>query len=102
MTLKERYEASLETYWATGSKAAAAGAFIYPSTMRFSGRGNFMSIAPRNFPYYNTDPLTNSAVVNTLAWVQRNFGQARLQLEREKMVRAKSRRKRSPSIRSLT
>ena len=89
MTLKERYEASLETYWATGSKAAAAGAFIYPSTMRFSGRGNFMSIAPRNFPYYNTDPLTNSAVVNTLAWVQRNFGQARLQLEREKMVKGK-------------
>ena len=89
MTLKERFQTSLETYWATGSKAAAAGSFIYPSTMRFSGKGNFMSIAPRNFPYYNTDPLTNSAVVNTLAWVQRNFGQARLQLEQTKMVKGK-------------
>jgi HK97 family phage portal protein len=89
MSLKERFQTSLETYWATGSKAAAAGSFIYPSSMRFSGKGNFMSIAPRNFPYYNTEPLTNSAVVNTLAWIQRNFGQARLQLEQTKIVKGK-------------
>jgi HK97 family phage portal protein len=89
MALKDRIETSLEILHETGSKAAALGGFIFPSSMRFSGKGNFMSIAPRNFPYYNTDPLTNSAVVNTLAWVQRNFGQARLQLEREKMVKGK-------------
>lgn len=93
MALKDRIQRSIDAYLmtdrATGKKAAAMGAFLYPSSINFSGKGNFISIAPRNFPYYNTDPLTSSAVVNTLAWIQRNFTQARLQLEQTKIVKGK-------------
>ena len=62
---------------------AAVGAFKFPSNMTHGGSGgSFLSLAPRTFAYQNTDPLTNSAVVNTLDWVTRNFGQAELEVTR--------------------
>jgi HK97 family phage portal protein len=54
---------------------AASMAFRYPSNLTHRG-GSFLSMAPRTFPYENTDPIANSAVINTLAWIQRNFNQA--------------------------
>lgn len=64
-------------------KAAARG-FVYPNSMTWSGRGSWLSVAPRSFPYWNTDPMDNSAVVNTLAWITRNFGQAEFQVYRQR------------------
>lgn len=82
--LQRRVEAMLMTLAKTGSKAAAAGAFLYPSSMSWSGRqGGFLSIAPRNHPWRNIDPLDNSAVMNCLAWIFRNFGQGRLRTVKE-------------------
>jgi len=63
-------------------KAAARG-FVYPNSMTWSGRGSWLSVAPRSFPYWNTDPLENSAVVNGLAWITRNFGQAEFQVYKQ-------------------
>lgn len=83
-TKKQRAEAAATTLAQTGSLLKAAGAFVFPSTMQHSGRGGWLSIAPRNFPYQNTDPLSNSAVVNTLDWIKRNFGQAELGVYRQK------------------
>lgn len=83
-TRQQRAEAAAKTLQTTGSLLKAAGAFVFPSTMQHSGRGGWLSIAPRNFPYQNTDPLSNSAVVNTLAWITRNFGQAELSVYRQK------------------
>lgn len=75
----------LATLQQTGSKAAALGSFIYPSSMVWSGRGGggFISMAPRNHPWRNIDPLDNSAVMNCLAWICRNFGQGVLHTVRE-------------------
>jgi HK97 family phage portal protein len=84
VALQKRVEAALTTLQRTGSKAAAAGAFLYPSTMTWSGRGGFVSLAPRNQPWRNVDPLDNSAVMSCLAWVIRNFGQAMMRTVREK------------------
>lgn len=89
MALQTRIEKAIEALHATGSKAAAMGAFLYPSGYTFNGRGNFLSVAPRNFPYHNTDPLGNSAVVNTLGWVQANFPQAHVKLERKARKKGK-------------
>ena len=50
-------------------------AFRFPANLTHRG-GSFLSLAPRTFPYENTDPISNSAVINTLAWIQRNFPQA--------------------------
>lgn len=61
---------------------AASTAFRYPSNMTHRG-GSFLSMAPRTFPYENTDPIANSAVINTLAWIQRNFIQADFKVSRE-------------------
>jgi HK97 family phage portal protein len=61
---------------------AASTAFRYPSNMTHRG-GSFLSMAPRTFPYENTDPIANSAVINTLAWIQRNFIQAEFEVYRE-------------------
>ena len=61
---------------------AASTAFRYPSNMTHRG-GSFLSMAPRTFPYENTDPIANSAVINTLAWIQRNFIQANFEVYRE-------------------
>lgn len=63
-------------------KAAVSG-FRFPSTVTHAGTGSFLSIAPRTFPYWNTDPLSNSAVVNVLDWITRNFGQAELTVTRD-------------------
>lgn len=82
--IQQRVQALITTYLATGSKAAAMGAFVYPTSMTWSGsRGSFLSIAERNQPWRNTDPLENSAVMNCLAWIQRNFGQGHLRTVRE-------------------
>lgn len=56
---------------------AASTAFRFPSNLTHRA-GSFLSLAPRTFPYENTDPLGDSAVVNVLAWIQRNFTQAEL------------------------
>lgn len=56
---------------------AASTAFRFPSNLTHRA-GSFLSLAPRTFPYENTDPLGDSAVVNVLAWIQRNFTQADL------------------------
>ena len=56
---------------------AASTAFRFPSNLTHRA-GSFLSLAPRTFPYENTDPLGDSAVVNVLAWIQRNFPQAEL------------------------
>jgi HK97 family phage portal protein len=61
---------------------AASTAFRYPASMTHRG-GSFLSMAPRTFPYENTDPISNSAVINTLAWIQRNFVQADFEVFRE-------------------
>ena len=61
---------------------AASMAFRYPSNLTHRG-GSFLSMAPRTFPYENTDPIANSAVINTLAWIQRNFIQAEFEVYRE-------------------
>lgn len=83
--LQRRIEAWAQTLHATGSMAKAAASFIYPSTMTWSGRagGGFISMAPRNHPWRNIDPLDNSAVMNCIAWICRNFGQGVLQTVRE-------------------
>src|SRR5262249_37539486 len=83
---QRRIEAMLTTLQMTGSKAAAAGAFLYPSSMNWAGRGygSMLSIAPRNHPWRNIDPLDNSAVMACLSWVSRNFGQAELRTVRER------------------
>lgn len=83
-TRQQRAQAAANTLHQTGSLLKAAGAFVFPSSMSFSGRGGWLSIAPRNFPYQNTDPLSNSAVVNTLSWITRNFGQAEFCVARQK------------------
>ena len=56
---------------------AAGRAFQFPTRHTHRG-GAFVSIAPRTFPYENTDPISNSAVMNCLNWIQRNFIQAPL------------------------
>lgn len=101
INLQTRVEAAINTLRRTGSKAAAAGSFLFPSSMTWSGRGSYLSIAPRNFPYWQTDPLANSAVVNTLGWVQRNFGQARLQVARLKRDDTKEPIKNHPMVRLI-
>lgn len=52
------------------------GAFVHPASTSTGGLGSFLSLAPRNFAFQNTDPAENSAVFNTYAWIYRNFGQA--------------------------
>jgi len=61
---------------------AASIAFRFPSNLTHRA-GSFLSLAPRTFPYENTDPLGDSAVVNVLAWIQRNFVQAEFEVYRE-------------------
>jgi HK97 family phage portal protein len=61
---------------------AASTAFRFPSGITHRA-GSFLSLAPRTFPYENTDPLGDSAVVNVLAWIQRNFVQADFEVYRE-------------------
>lgn len=61
---------------------AASTAFRFPSNLTHRA-GSFLSLAPRTFPYENTDPLGDSAVVNVLAWIQRNFVQAEFEVYRE-------------------
>lgn len=56
---------------------AATKAFQFPTRHTHRG-GAFVSIAQRTFPYENTDPISNSAVMNCLSWIQRNFLQANL------------------------
>jgi HK97 family phage portal protein len=56
---------------------AASKAFQFPTRHTHRG-GAFVSIAQRTFPYENTDPISNSAVMNCLAWIQRNFIHASL------------------------
>lgn len=63
---------------------AGMRAMAYPNSMTWSGRGSWLSVANRNFPYWNTDPMDNSAVVNTLAWITRNFGQAEFEVYRQR------------------
>lgn len=84
LTKSQRAEAAAKTLQQTGSLLKAAGAFVFPSSMTFSGLGSWLSIAPRNFPYQNTDPLTNSAVVNVLGWITRNFGQGEFKVCKQK------------------
>ena len=83
-TKQQRIEAAAKTLHQTGSLLKAAGSFAFPSSMAFQGRSSWLSIAPRNFPYHQTDPLSNSAVVNTLGWITRNFGQAEFHVARQK------------------
>jgi len=52
-------------------------AFQFPTRHTHRG-GAFLSMAPRTFPYENTDPISNSAAMNCVAWIQRNFLQADL------------------------
>lgn len=61
---------------------AASTAFRFPAGITHRA-GSFLSLAPRTFPYENTDPLGDSAVVNVLAWIQRNFVQAEFEVYRE-------------------
>ena len=56
---------------------AASKAFQFPTRHTHRG-GAFVSIAQRTFPYENTDPISNSAVMNCLSWIQRNFIHASL------------------------
>lgn len=85
-TFKNRVEAALTTLYATGSKAAAIGSFVFPSSMSFaSSSGSFISLAPRtSLPYRSTDPVENSAVMAVLSWITRNFGQAEFQVAKQK------------------
>ena len=61
---------------------AASMAFRFPANLTHRA-GSFLSIAPRTFPYENTDPISNSAVINTLAWIQRNFLQGDFDVYRD-------------------
>src|SRR5262245_11958924 len=83
--LQRRIEAAGTTLTNTGSVRKALGSFIYPSSMSWNGRGygSMLSIAPRNHAWRNIDPVDNSAVMNCLAWIFRNFGQGVLQTYRE-------------------
>jgi HK97 family phage portal protein len=84
MKFKDRLQRAFSTFHSTGSKAAAVGSFLFPGSYQYSGRGGFLSVARRDFPYQNTDPMANSAVANCLAWITRNFPQAELKVCREK------------------
>jgi len=61
---------------------AATKAFQFPTRHTHRG-GAFVSIAQRTFPYENTDPISNSAAMNCLSWIQRNFLQAQLDIYRQ-------------------
>ena len=78
MTIEQRTQAAITTLQATGSKAAAAAAFVFPSSMSWSGGRSgllYSTPAQRGTLWRNADPTESSAVMNTLTWISRNFGQ---------------------------
>ncbi|MFZ9311747.1 MAG: phage portal protein, partial [Arenimonas sp.] len=77
-----RMEAAAMALASSGWKAAAA-AFTFPSMMTHSGSKGWVSLAPRNFPWAQTDLMGNSAFNQCLAWITRNFPQGVFQVIRE-------------------